>query len=538
MGDRRSVDDVRPFAELSRSSTAVVYKAYQASHERVVLLKRLLPEAVLDARVVGRFEDESRLIARINHPNVVALHSFGSDATSPYLVAEFVDGLNLSEVIALGAIPVPVAVFMLREAVRGIGAAHDGGVLHRDIKPANILISFQGEVKVADFGFASLLHEHEQRQEVRGTLPYLAPEQVKGEAPSVGSDFFALGATFFEMLTARRAFLGSDSGAILEAVLHYDPVPQLAARSDVPAEVIAICGRLLTRFAQERYDDWREVEADCTSYLASLDSAVDEASIEAYLEDPASFVAPKAGQPDAKLTSDHGDVAPDTRDWRIAVPAAVMAFTILFVVAALSGYFGRGEAGDALASRALDDVRYPLWLYPLGPDGREAVEDATEADEEEAESEAEMTPADMRGALRIRVDPWAVVVLGGDTLGRTPLADRIYVGAGRHRLTFLHPEFPAHEQFVTVRPRGDHEINVSMWDGVGRLSIEVSPWAAVSIDGIPRDTIPPQRRPYVLAPGTYSLSLEHPVLGRYVTEVDLSAGEQRTLRFNLYDLLR
>jgi eukaryotic-like serine/threonine-protein kinase len=539
MGDRRSVDDVQPFAELFRSGTTVVYKAYQPSLERVVLLKRLLPEASLDARVVERFSDEARLVARIQHPNVVKILSFGYDDESPYLVAEFVDGLDLAELVSRGPVPVSLALFILREAVRGIGAAHDSGILHRDVKPSNILLSFEGEVKVVDFGFASIEDEVEDLQEIRGTLPYLAPEQVKGEPPSRSTDLFALGATFFEMLTGRRAFLGNDSSTILESVLHYDPVPQLAAKVEVPAEVIAICGRLMSRFVEERYEFWHELEAECTAILECLPDEVGARELAGFIEDPDTFIDPLSERADVREESPEETVAEGSslraREWRLAVPAAFMIFTILFVMAALGGYFGRQDAGDDVANRIIEDVRYPLWLYPLGPDGREAAETV----EDELE-ELEPLPArvDRRGAVRLNVEPWAVVIAGRDTLGRAPFADRIYLAEGRHRLTFLHPEFPAYQRTIVVEPNRDQTVNVSLWESVGRLRIEVSPWAAVSIDGVARDTIPPQPNPYVLAPGSYRLALDHPVLGRYETDVLLGAGEQRTLRFNLYELLQ
>jgi eukaryotic-like serine/threonine-protein kinase len=431
------------------------------------------------------------------------------------------------------------------ETCRALDRAHTGlvdgvhGIVHRDVKPSNILLSFEGEVKVVDFGFASIEDEVEDLQEIRGTLPYLAPEQVKGEPPSRSTDLFALGATFFEMLTGRRAFLGNDSSTILESVLHYDPVPHLAAKVEVPAEVIAICGRLMSRFVEERYEFWHELEAECTAILESLPEEVGARELAGFIADPDTFVDPLSeradGGEEAPANATAEESTPRSREWRLAVPAAFMIFTILFVMAALGGYFGRQDAGDDVTNRIIEDVRYPLWLYPLGPDGREAAEV-----EEEELQELEPLPArvDRRGSVRLNVEPWAVVIAGRDTLGRTPFADRIYLAEGRHRLTFLHPEFPAYQRTISVETNQDQTVNVSLWESVGRLRIEVSPWAAVSIDGVARDTIPPQPSPYVLAPGSYRLALDHPVLGRYETDVLLDAGEQRTIRFNLYELLQ
>ena len=157
MGDRRPVGDVQPFAELYRSATTVVFKGYQQSLDRFVLLKRLRPEAGLDERIAQRFQDEARLIARVQHPNVVAIHAYGEDEISAYLIGEFIDGPDLQSLLERGALPVELAVFILREAARGLGAAHDRGIVHRDIKPGNILISYEGQVKVADFGMASFM---------------------------------------------------------------------------------------------------------------------------------------------------------------------------------------------------------------------------------------------------------------------------------------------------------------------------------------------------------------------------------------------
>src|SRR5690625_4652570 len=135
MGDRRPVGDVQPFAELSRSATTVVYKGYQQSLDRFVLLKRLRADVALDEGVDQRFKDEARLVARIQHPNVVAIFAYGEDDLSPYLVAEYVEGVDLAELLDAGPLPVELAFFVLREVARGLGAAHDRGIIHRDIKP-------------------------------------------------------------------------------------------------------------------------------------------------------------------------------------------------------------------------------------------------------------------------------------------------------------------------------------------------------------------------------------------------------------------
>lgn len=543
MGDRRPVGDVQPFAELFRSSTTVVYKGYQQSLDRFVLLKRLESDANRDDRVARRFKNEARLVARLQHPNVVAIYAYGEDEVSAYLIAEYVDGVDLAELVSRGGMPVELAVYVLRETVRGIGAAHDRGIVHQDIKPSNILVSFEGQVKVADFGMASVAEETIDGGEVRGTLPYLAPEQIRGAAATPSTDLFSLGATFFEMIMGRRAFLGSSSAEIFESILHYDPVPLLAARTSVPAEVIGICGKLLSRSPDERFESWREVEMEASQFLDALPYRVGASALSEWIEEPSSYVPPRIDMP---AESEIDSPASGARRSKSIISLPAVFGVLGVVVAALivgSILFDRsqrvGEA-DHVPSELAESAQYPIWLYPQNDSAAMAAEVATESSTEDEERLRERIVPDIRqesGWLRIQADPWAVVVLDDDTLGRTPLASPVLRREGRYRLTFLHPDFPAYQREVDIAAGETAEVSISLWDLVGQIRLEVSPWAAVSINGTPRDTIPPQSQPYVLRPGNHRLQLHHPELGEYETTFNVEAGESTTLRYNLIELL-
>src|SRR5690625_10892 len=544
MGDRRPVGDVQPFAELSRSATTVVYKGYQQSLDRFVLLKRLRADVALDEGVDQRFKDEARLVARIQHPNVVAIFAYGEDDLSPYLVAEYVEGVDLAELLDAGPLPVELAFFVLREVARGLGAAHDRGIIHRYVKPAIMLLSHGGLVKVGDFGMASVGDTH---PEVRGTMPYLAPEQITGVAPSPSSDFFSLGATFFEMLTGRRAFLGGDTTEIFENILHYDPVPSLAARSSLPAECVVVCGKLIARHPEDRYASWKEIEAETTDYLNSLPVQIDAADLSAFIDDRSSYrpvderTAAKHDDAEPAAVRDR-EPTPSSERPRRVVPTAFAAAMMIAVALAIAFIFWPRGFHDDLApgDRLAQDTEYPLWLHPSDDT---AFGRADNDDLDDGVANAGLMPLPPRvdapttGWLRIRTDPRAVVVIGDDTLGRTPLSEAVLKSAGFHRLVLLHPDFPSHQQQVQVRPGETTELFISMWDNVGRLTVEVSPWASVWIDGRERETVPPQTEPFILTPGNHRLLLRHPELGDYHTTVSVDAGESKTLRYNLYELL-
>jgi len=202
MAELSKIKDLQIFAELHKGFAATVYKAYQKSLERTVLLKVLNSEFANSKERRTAFQREAKLAAKIQHPNVVALYHFESSQELAYFTTEFVEGLDLRTLLTSNKkLPPELALFMLKEVTMGLQAAHRLGIWHRDIKPENILISGQGEVKLGDFGMAGLQNASDVKNEAAvGTISYFSPEQILGESLSEATDIFALGATFYEML--------------------------------------------------------------------------------------------------------------------------------------------------------------------------------------------------------------------------------------------------------------------------------------------------------------------------------------------------
>lgn len=201
---------------LGRGGMGVVYKARQKSLNRLVAIKILAPERIHDGHFAARFSREAEILARLNHPHIVTIHDFGETDGLFYLVMEFVDGVNLREILRDGRMEPKQALAVVPEICDALQYAHDQGIVHRDIKPENILLDRLGRVKVADFGIAKLAGaeadgapqgyvEFTQLTEagkVLGTPAYMAPEQID-EPASVDhrADIYALGAVFYQMLT-------------------------------------------------------------------------------------------------------------------------------------------------------------------------------------------------------------------------------------------------------------------------------------------------------------------------------------------------
>ena len=193
---------------LGRGGMGVVYKARQPRLNRIVALKILAQEKDQDGQFVERFTREAQALARLNHPNIVTVHDFGEAGGHCYLVMEFVDGLNLRQLLLAGKMPPDQALTIVPMICEALQYAHEQGVVHRDIKPENILLEKSGRVKIADFGIAKMMGVGDGRQaltgakDVVGTPHYMAPEQLeKPLTVDHRADIYSLGVVFYEMLT-------------------------------------------------------------------------------------------------------------------------------------------------------------------------------------------------------------------------------------------------------------------------------------------------------------------------------------------------
>ena len=210
-----------------------VYRARDTRLDRTVAIK-VLPEAfAADPSRLRRFEQESRSVAALNHPNILAIYDVGMNDGSPYLVMEYLEGKTLRERLNESALPVSRAVELAQQIARGLAAAHERGIVHRDLKPENIFLTRDGHAKLLDFGLAKPLASAADATVggsssttpgvVLGTAGYMAPEQVRGENVDPRADIFSFGAVLYEMLGGKRAFNGDSSVEIMAAILKAEP---------------------------------------------------------------------------------------------------------------------------------------------------------------------------------------------------------------------------------------------------------------------------------------------------------------------------
>lgn len=191
---------------LGRGGMGVVYKARQKSLNRLVALKLLAPERADDPQFASRFEKEAHALAALNHPHIVAVHDFGQAGGFYFLLMEFVDGVNLRQLLQSKKLTPKEALSIVPPVCEALQYAHDHGIVHRDIKPENLLLDKEGRVKIADFGIAKMLGvaspgEGVEESQPAGTPQYMAPEQMEHGAADHRSDIYSLGVVLYELLT-------------------------------------------------------------------------------------------------------------------------------------------------------------------------------------------------------------------------------------------------------------------------------------------------------------------------------------------------
>ncbi len=264
---------------------ADVYKATQLSLGRTVAIKVLRPGLADEPSFgdyVERFQIEARASARLNHPNIVQVYEVGHRDGLHYISQEFIDGLNLRQVIDRdGPLPVQLAIDVLHAVVTALDQAAAAGITHRDIKPENIMLSRRGEVKVADFGLARVAQKDQAANLTQvgltvGTPLYMSPEQVQGGKVDPRSDLYSLGVTMFHVLTGRPPFDGESSLAIAVKQLHERPPSLTQMRSDrtgkndLPKWYVDIIYRMLAKRPEDRYQSATAVVNEIHRYTGSI----------------------------------------------------------------------------------------------------------------------------------------------------------------------------------------------------------------------------------------------------------------------------
>jgi len=307
-----SLQDIRPGATLGRyevlmpiaeGGMAAVWAARMKGSrgfQKVVAIKTMLPDLSDDTDFEAMFYDEARLVARIRHPHVCEMIDLGDEDGMLYIVMEWVDGDTLFTLNRRakhkGGIPLPLLLRIASDASAGLHAAHELkdeqgkplGLVHRDVSPQNIMISFDGIVKLVDFGVAKAagrMHETRVAGVMKGKVPYLSPEQLASGKVDRRSDIFSLGIVLYAMVSGRHPFRAQEDSKTIENICTRAPVPLRELVPDTHPELEAIVLKALEKNPAERWQTCAEMQRALDHLLGSMGTTVTDGDVAAFLRD-------------------------------------------------------------------------------------------------------------------------------------------------------------------------------------------------------------------------------------------------------------
>jgi serine/threonine protein kinase/tetratricopeptide (TPR) repeat protein len=262
----QTISHYRILEQIGAGGMGVVYRAHDERLDRDVALKVLSPELAGDREFLARFRREARTLSKLNHPNIATVHDFDTDAGTSFIVMELVRGTSLIDKIRTGPIPEPELLRLATQLLDGLSAAHAEGIIHRDLKPGNLRLTLDGRLKILDFGLAhtvqsdlNITQSVASTTGVVGTLPYMAPEQLRGEIADVRTDIYSAGVVLYELATGSRPFPDTFAPRLTDSILHRIPISAREINAQVSRELDAVILTALEKEPRRRYHSAQEM---------------------------------------------------------------------------------------------------------------------------------------------------------------------------------------------------------------------------------------------------------------------------------------
>ncbi|MBN1998663.1 serine/threonine protein kinase [candidate division KSB1 bacterium] len=470
---------------LKKDDYTAVYIARHIFLSKQILLKTLCCQNLPDQTVLHRFKREAKILAQLDHPNIIKVLDFGMFAEYFYISFEFFPGNNLRQV-QRNKLNEKIKRSIFVQILQGIHYAHSHNVIHRDIKPENILVGADYSVKVADFGLALLSDENQmtQKSSIVGTPGYMSPEQIRGEKPSPQSDLFSLGVVALELFCGKNPFLGPDVGTTINNILtaNYGEINTKIA--SLPQPIDRALSLLLVR-------DRRHRAGSAIEILSLLG------------------IIPKIPP------TTHGKK-------RKFVPVLIgISGIILMVLQVATAILERNRHIAEEKPESISDTT--VTFVPEKP-----VAVSQKPPVVDSESMKKSSP-DIKttGYLAVMCLPWADVFIDSTRVATTPMEKSLTLNAGMHEILLKHPNYPIYRKKIQIDPNIELLFKVNFDTLFGYLDCKVYPWAKIYVDGQFKGHTP--TAPIILDPGEHLLALENPNFQR--TEQPINITRQDTLDF-------
>jgi serine/threonine-protein kinase len=463
---------------LKKDDYTSVYIADHIYLGKKIILKTLNTENITDLLLIDRFKREAKILARLDHPNIIKVLDSSRHKNVFYLSFEYFKSSNLHEIIKNNLLTNNQKRNILIQLARGLEAAHQAGIIHRDIKPENILINENNHIKIADFGLATIINESvlTNKSSIVGTPSYMSPEQIRGEKLTPQSDLFSLGIIIYELFCGENPFLGKDINASINNILDFDEHKIMTGVAQLPQEISLIIKNILQRD--------KEVRLKSASEILRL------------LKDE---TAPQ------KISHSSRKYNAKT----MMITASVIA-SIIIVFILINNYNSKSNPIEEQPF-IIKDINHPIEEDTVKEKDNSIfprqVTNAVIAGEKMRS--IPVRPVPPTGKLNVYSNPDADIFIDSQYIGSTPLKDDISLAAGVYSVGLAHHAYPDYHRTIKINPGEEVLWNVNLDTLFGYLNCNIYPWGEVYIDGKLIGQSPFQK-PLILIPGRHVINVENP----------------------------
>jgi eukaryotic-like serine/threonine-protein kinase len=476
---------------LKKDTHNAVYMADHIYLGKKIILKTLNTLELPDKIVLERFKREARILALLDHPNLIKVLDFGTYGDHFYISFEYFDSSNLRTVLNDKKLSYDQKHHLLVQLLKALNIAHQNNIVHRDIKPENILVNSNYELKIADFGLAIALNDTAltNKSSIVGTPGYMSPEQIKGDKISTQSDIFSAGIVALELFTGSNPFIGKNINETINNILSF--------REDSISDKIAplspaVQQSILMMLKKNPLERGRNINE-----LLSLLGVAGE------IFTPVEVKIKKLKKRHAVLISSF----------------MLSAFITLFLIYIFSSEevvpqysFGNAELMIFNNNDKTDSV---------------AEEDTLKTGLLTDENQ----PANVPGKLMVKADPGSDIYINNRKVNTTPIRDYINLAPGSYNVKLIHPDFPEYKRRITVASNRIQNIDISFKEMAGFLNCEIYPWGEIFIDD-EKISITPLRENIMLMPGKYKLTIKNPRFGSISETITIKSKEINVFRYN------
>ena len=499
---------------------SAVYLANHIFLEKKVFLKILNTQTIPDPNLVERFKLEAKILAKLDHPNIIKVFDFGTSKDYFYISFEYFASQNLREFFQKGDINEYEKKEIVIQILKGLDYVHSNKILHRDIKPENILVNEKIEVKLTDFGLAQISNDQmiTQKFSVVGTPAYMSPEQINGLPLTVKSDLFSLGITIFEIYSGKNPFFGNSANETINNIISFNERTIQSKYDKFPEVISKILKGLLVSEPESRFDSVSE----CLNIFG-----ISHYKTKRKISKKAYYV--------------------------ITLPIIIGSFALFYIIFTYISE-ENGEIQIPISENPIDDslsnapndevvidlkdsvVKEPTNLSQNNVSS-ELILDDNITDSANIEKAGENSILLTKGEIYIKCYPWADIHLNDKYIETTPLSQNITTDPGIYVLNLLHPNYPPCSDTIQIYPSELYSLEINLDTLFGFLDCQVYPWGEIHLNG-EKKGVTPLEFPIPLVPGNYDLEVKNPKFNKISSSINISRKDTLRLKFNLTEIER